>query len=169
MEAAAEVIELLDSESDDDILIDDISTIKAEPLPGPSMSPISESSTGKQIPPIFELEEKPQIKLESTQSRSITGTDMTVTTMPLGFKLRIDESAKDSEGRYIVTKKVKVDSFEVLSEVPKRWPVPPEDTTVAYVINLSEDKKWRDGTSKEKAFDRFLKQEVTFLYYLGRF
>ena len=44
---------------------------------------------------------------------------------------RLDESAKDSEGRYIVTKKVKVDSVEGLTEVPKRWPVPPEDTTVA--------------------------------------
>ena len=135
MEAAAGVIELL-SDSDDDI-----PTIKAEPLP--SMIPIS----SKQIPSISKVEEKPQIKLESTQSRSTTVT-------PLGFKLRIDESAKDSEGRYIVTKKVKVDSVESLSEVLKRWPVPPEDTTVAYVrINLSEDKRWQNGTSKEKAFD----------------
>jgi hypothetical protein len=147
MEAAAGVIELL-SDSDDDI--PSFPTIKAEPLP--SMIPIS----SKQIPSISEVEEKPQIKLESTQSRSTTVT-------PSGFKLRIDESAKDSEGRYIVTKKVKVDSVESLSEVPKRWPVPPEDTTVAYVINLSEDKRWQDGTSKEKAFDRFLKQEVTSL------
>ena len=144
MEAAAGVIELLSD------LDDDIPTIKAEPLP--SMIPIS----SKQIPSISKVEEKPQIKLESTQLRSTTVT-------PLGFKLRIDESAKDSEGRYIVTKKVKVDSVESLSEVPKRWPVPPEDTTVAYVINLSEDKRWQDGTSREKAFDQFLKQEVTSL------
>ena len=160
IEAAAdsEVIELLDS---DDDIIDDIPTIKAEPHLGPSMMiPIS----SKQIPPISnsELEEKPQIKLESTQSRSTTasGIGARFGEMTL-FKLKIDESAKDSEGRYIVTKKVKVDSVEGLTEVPKRWPVPPEDTTVAYVINLNEDKRWRDGTSKEKAFDRFLKQEVS--------
>jgi hypothetical protein len=156
MEAAAEVIELLDSD-DDIIRVDNIPTIEAEPLP--SMIPISSKHW---IPPFSKLEaEKPQIKPESTQSRSTTGTGMTT---PLGFKLRINESAKDSEGRYIVTKKVKVDSVESLSEVPKRWPVPPEDTSVAYVINLSEDKRWRDGTSKEKAFDRFLKQEVTYLF-----
>ena len=147
--AAAEVIELLDSdsESDNNIIID-IPTIKAETLP--SMIPIS--SSFKKISPIPEE----QIK----QSKSTAA----VTTTPLGFKLRIDESAKDSEGRYIVTKKVKVDSVEVLSEVPKRWPIPREDTTIAYVINLSEDKRWQDGTSKEKAFDRFLKQEVMSLY-----
>lgn len=146
---AMAVIELL-SDSDDNI-IDNIPTINLK----------ADSET----PPIQvseELKPQPEIKFESTQSKS--------TTMPLGFKLRINESAKDSEGRYIVTKKVKVDSIEGLSEVPKRWPVPPKDTTVAYVINLSEDKRWRDGTSKEKAFDRFLKQEVTSLYsHLGRF
>ena len=70
------------------------------------------------------------------------------------------QRSKDSEGRYIVTKKVKVDRVEHLSEVPKRWPVPPEDATVAYVIDLNEDKKWQEGTSKNIAFDRFLKQEV---------
>jgi hypothetical protein len=146
---AMAVIELL-SDSDDNI-IDNIPTINLK----------ADSET----PPIQvskELKPQPEIKLESAQLKS--------TTMPLGFKLRINESAKDSEGRYIVTKKVKVDSIEGLSEVPKRWPVPPKDTTVAYVINLSEDKRWRDGTSKEKAFDRFLKQEVTSLYsHLGRF
>lgn len=75
-------------------------------------------------------------------------------------KLGIDESAKDSD----VTKKVKVDSIENLSEVPKQWPVPPENITVAYVINLNEDKRWWEGSSKEKAFDQFLKQEVTFFF-----
>ena len=54
MEAAAGVIELLSD------LDDDIPTIKAEPLP--SMIPIS----SKQIPSISKVEEKPQIKLEST-------------------------------------------------------------------------------------------------------
>ena len=83
-EAAAEVIELLDSnsESDNNIIID-IPTIKAETLP--SMIPIS--SSFKKISPIPEE----QIK----QSKSTAA----VTTTPLGFKLRIDESAKDSEGR----------------------------------------------------------------------
>ena len=157
----AEVIELLDSD-------DDIPPIKAETLVTlPSTIPIS-SSPGlrsrkqledldiktEQVPPISE-EPKPQIKGESSLARSTA-------IMPLGF--RIDESAKDSDGRYIVTKKVKVDSVEGLSEVPKWWPVPPEDTTVAYVIDLNEDKRWQEGTSKEKALDQFLKQEVVFTH-----
>ena len=85
IEAAADsaVIELLDS---DDDIIDDIPTIKAEPHLGPSMMiPIS----SKQIPPISnsELEEKPQIKLESTQSRT-SGIGARFGEMTL-FKLKI--------------------------------------------------------------------------------
>lgn len=96
---------------------------------------------------------KPRIKGESSSTAATTPSSP-------GFKVEINESAKDSEGRYIVTKKVKVDRVEYLSEVPKRWPVPPEDATVAYVVNLNEDRRWQEGTGKDKAFDRFLKQEV---------
>ena len=144
-----EVIELLDSD-------DDAPPIKPE-IPT-STNPIlsrsrKEDIKMEEVSPISGGEEpgKPQIKGESSS-----------TTMPPRFKFEIDESAKDSEGRYIVTKKVKVDRVEHLSEVPKQWPVPPEDATVAYVIDLNEDKKWQEGTSKNIAFDRFLKQEVMF-------
>ena len=154
VDAEAKVIELLDS--DDDVTVPTTPSqahIKAET---PSTIPISSGSREQdikteQVLPVFESEKlKPQIKCASESSGLFK------------FKLAIDESAKDSDGRYIVTKKVKVDSIENLSEVPKRWPVPPEHTTVAYIINLNDDKRWREGTtgSKEKAFDRFLKQEV---------
>jgi hypothetical protein len=143
-----EVIELLDSD-------DDAPTIKPE-IPT-STNPIlsrsrKENIKMEEVTPISGGEEpKPQIKGKSSS-----------TTMPPGSKFEINESAKDSEGRYIVTKKVKVDRVERLSEVPKRWPVPPEDATVAYVIYLNDDKKWQEGTGKNVAFDRFLKQEVKF-------
>jgi hypothetical protein len=93
----------------------------------------------------------------------VKGESLSTTTLSPGFKVEIDESAKDSEGRYIVTKKVKVDRVEYLSEVPKQWPVPPEDATVAYVVNLNEDRRWQEGTGKDKAFDQFLKQEVCYV------
>jgi hypothetical protein len=78
--------------------------------------------------------------------------------------LEIDESARDKDGKYVLNQKVKVDSIEFLSEVPKRWPVPPEDTKVAYIINLSEDKKWKEATRKAKNLDHFLKQEVLYVF-----
>ena len=142
-----EVIELLDSD-------DEVPTIKAEILPHKIPMSTSSGSEKQDIkmnsqvtPPAPDSKElKPQIKSES-------------------FKLEINESAKDSDGRYIVTKKVKVNKVETLSEVPKRWPVPAEDLTVAYVIDLNEDQRWREGNSKDKAFDQFLKQEVTSLLY----
>jgi hypothetical protein len=151
----AEVIEVFDSDNDSDVQVPTIN-LKAEILPiSIPNSPRSKPQTIKAlankvtVTPVSE-ELKPPIKDESsipTESE---------------FKLEINESAKDSDGRYIVTKKVKVDGVEVLSEVPKRWPVPPEDTTVAYVINLNEDKRWRESKDKgHKGFDPFLKQEVT--------
>jgi hypothetical protein len=72
------------------------------------------------------------------------------------------ETAKDRDGRYIVTQKVKVDSIENLLEVPARWPIPPEGINTAYVIDLNNDKKWQelDSNNKKKHLDRFIKQEV---------
>lgn len=74
----------------------------------------------------------------------------------------INEAAKDKDGRYIVTKKVKVDSIENLQEIPTRWPITPEGNNTAYVINLNNDKKWQelDPNCKKKHLDRFIKQEV---------
>jgi hypothetical protein len=109
----------------------------------------------EEVTPISGSKEfKPQIKGESMS-----------TTMPPGFKFKIIKLAKDNEDRYIITKKVKVEKVEHLSEVPKQWLVSPEDATVVYVINLNEDKKWQEGTSKDKAFDQFPKQEVMFFLY----
>lgn len=73
-----------------------------------------------------------------------------------------NEAAKDKDGRYIVTQKVKVDSIENLQEVPARWPIPPEGINTAYVIDLNNDKKWQelDPNIKKKQLDRFIKQEV---------
>ena len=74
----------------------------------------------------------------------------------------LDEAEKDKLGRYIVTQKVKVDLIENLLEVPARWPIPPEGTNTAYVIDLNNDKKWQelDTNSKKKRLDHFTKQEV---------
>ena len=79
-----------------------------------------------------------------------------------------NEAAKDKHGRYIVTQKVKVDSIESLQEVPLCWPIPPEGTNTAYVIDLKNDKKWQelDANGKKKQLDRFIKQEVCPTYFL---
>ena len=149
-----EVIELLDSD-------DDAPTIKSEILAStiPTASKSRKEVSTPQAGISAGNELTPQIQFKGEASS---------TTMPppgLNLKFEIDESAKDDKGRYVVTKKVRVDRVEHLSEVPKWWPVPPEDATVAYVIDLNEDKKWQEGTGKDKAFDRFLKQEVTFFLY----
>jgi hypothetical protein len=75
----------------------------------------------------------------------------------------VDNAMRDKDGRFILTQKVKVDFIEKLTEVPARWPIPPDDgTNTAYVIDLNNDKKWRelDVNSKKKRLDRFVKQEV---------
>lgn len=158
-----EVIELLDSDDDAPTIKPEIhaSTISASTIPASANPTLSRSRKEdikmEEVTPISGGEEfKPQIKGESSS---------TTTPPSPEFKFEIDESAKDNKGRYIVTKKVKVDRVEHLSEVPKRWPVPPEDATIAYVIDLNKDKKWQEGTGKDKAFDRFLKQEVMFFFY----
>ena len=73
-----------------------------------------------------------------------------------------NEAAKDKDGRFIVTKKVKVDSIENLQEVPARWPITPEGTNTAYVIDLNNDKKWLelDPNGKKNHLNRFIKQDV---------
>ena len=55
-----------------------------------------------------------------------------------------NEAARDKDGRYRVTQKVKVDLIEKLWEVPACWPIPSEETTTAYVIDLNNDKKWQE-------------------------
>ena len=73
-----------------------------------------------------------------------------------------DSAVKGRDGRYIVTQKVKVDSIKNLQEVPVHWPIPPEGTNTAYIIDLNNDKKWQelDPNSKKKQLDRFIKKEV---------
>jgi hypothetical protein len=71
-------------------------------------------------------------------------------------------AAQDKDGRFILTQKVKVDFLEKLTEVPARWPIPAEETNTAYVINLNDDKKWRElDMNSKKKLDRFVKQEVS--------
>jgi hypothetical protein len=69
---------------------------------------------------------------------------------------------KDTAGRIIVTRKVKVDAVEHLEGIPSRWPVPSVDT--AYVLDFSDDMRLPDqgGTAKgkPKGLDVFLKAEV---------
>ena len=144
-----EVIELLDSDDDAPTIKPEIpaSMIPANMISASTNPTLSRSRKEdikmEDVTPISDGEEfKPQIKGESLS-----------TTTPPGFKFKINESAKDNEGRYIVMKKVKVDRVEHLSEVLKRWPVPLEDATVVYVIDLNEDRKWQEGTGKDKAFD----------------
>ena len=56
----------------------------------------------------------------------------------------------------------KVDGIEFLSEVLKHWPVLPEGTEIAYILNLNKDKRWHEamGNNKILQVDCFLKQEV---------
>lgn len=69
---------------------------------------------------------------------------------------------KDTAGRIIVTRKVKVDAVEHLEGIPSCWPVPSVDT--AYVLDFSDDTRLPDqgGTAKGKlkGLDVFLKAEV---------
>ena len=66
---------------------------------------------------------------------------------------------KDRDGKFILMKKVKVDEIELLSEIPKRWLIPPKGLNVAYVVDLNNDKRWKE-MDKMKGLNRFLKQEV---------
>ena len=136
LNTAIEIIEVLDS--DDEIS----TTIKAVPM---------KAATGFSDPrPVT-------VKLEVESSDEKMTSSGTVT------QAGSNEAAKDKDGRYIVTQKVKVDSIEYLQEVPARWPIPPEGINTAYVIDLNNDKKWQelDPNSKKKQLDSFIKREVS--------
>ena len=81
-----------------------------------------------------------------------------------GAKTASDGFPKDREGRYIVTRKTKVDAVELLDAVPHCWPVPEVDT--AYVLDFGDDARvsgQNDGvtvTRKPRGLDSFLKAEV---------
>ena len=77
-----------------------------------------------------------------------------------GAKAASDGFPKDREGRYIVTRKAKVEAIESLDGVPHRWPVPEVDT--AYVLDFGDDARvsGRKVTKKPKGLDVFLKAEV---------
>jgi hypothetical protein len=77
-----------------------------------------------------------------------------------GAKAVSDGFPKDHEGRYIVTRKAKVDVVESLDEVPHCWPVPEVDT--AYVLDFADDARvsGRNVVKKLKGLDTFLKAEV---------
>ena len=81
------------------------------------------------------------------------------TTTDTNLEVVIQNMEKDRDGKFILTKKVKVDEIELLSEIPKRWPIPPKGLNVAYVVDLNNDKRWKE-MDKMKGLDRFLKQEV---------
>jgi hypothetical protein len=89
-------------------------------------------------------------KVSDAEKRTITDTNL---------ELAVGKAEKDRDGKFILTKKVKVDEIEHLSEVPKRWPIPPKGLNVAYVVDLNNDKRWKE-LDKKKGLDRFLKQEV---------
>lgn len=108
---------------------------------------------------------EPGIKAEKVNVAStkvaVQERDSTSSSTPTA--LEIDESVRDSSGKYILSRKVKVDVVERLSEVPKRWPIPPEDKTVAYVVDLNKDARWKKWSSENnKNIDAFMKQEVLF-------
>lgn len=71
-----------------------------------------------------------------------------------------DELPRDRDGRYIVTRKVKVDAVEHLDSIPRHWPVPKMDT--AYILDFTDDARVsdRNDARKPKGLDTFLKAEV---------
>lgn len=142
-----EEIELPDSESDDEVRptkkMKMEETAPFTPMcigtgPNPSSMPVTDTE-----------------KAFDAEKRTIAGTNL---------EIAIENAEKDRDGKFILTKKVKVDVIESLSEVPKRWPIPPIGSNVAYVIDLNNDKRWKE-VEKKKGLDRFLKQEV-FVSYL---
>lgn len=98
------------------------------------------------------------MKAELVGSHEKVASESSRDTLPVA-----DGAVRDKDGRFVLTQKVKVDYIEKLTEVPARWPIPPDDgTNTAYIIDLNNDKKWRelDTNSKKKRLDRFVKQEV---------
>ena len=105
-------------------------------------------------------------KVSDAEKRTITDTNL---------EIAIEKAGKDRDGKFILTKKVKIDVIKHLSEAPKQWLIPPKSLSVAYVVDLNNDKRWQE-VDKKKGLDRFLKQEVfnflsssiSYLIYLYR-
>ena len=142
---------------------DEIPIVKKEPFFRTTIPQNVPSESSNQVVKVEQnilASEKTKLRTEDASSSSTT------VVSPVVFE--IDESAKDQSGKYILSKKAKVEEVMVLSEVPKRWPVPPKNTSVAYVINLDEEKRWREAAGK-KNINRFLKQEVFYTYHQQNF
>ena len=69
-----------------------------------------------------------------------------------------NDHPKDASGRFIVTRKVKVDAVEHLDSVPSRWPVPTVDT--AYILDGKVSKDAETVKGKPKGLDAVIKAEV---------
>jgi hypothetical protein len=108
----------------------------------------------------------PDVEIDIIDSDDDSPDNKTKSEFPstVGTTAASDGFPKDREGRYIVTRKVKVDSVEHLDGVPHRWPVPEVDT--AYVLDFGGDARvsGQDNavtvTRKPKGLDTFLKSEV---------
>lgn len=142
-----EIIEILDSDNEQQMANAQVSIVTT-----PSAAFVSKDS-------------KPEIEAERVglvlTKGTVQASDST-SSSPL-MALETDQSVRDLSGKYILSWKVKVDIVEHLSEVPKRWPVPPEDKTVAYVVDLNNDARWNEWSSNNnKNIDTYLKQEVRF-------
>lgn len=100
--------------------------------------------------------------------RKSTNSDAEKTTITDKILEKVIENVeKDKDRKFILTKKVKVDVIEPLPEVPKQWPIPPEGLNVAYVVDLNNDKRWKETVmDKKRGLDHFLKQEVFVSYLL---
>lgn len=62
-----------------------------------------------------------------------------------------------------MTKKMRVDDVEVLSDVPKRSPVSSPATSKAFIIDFSKDPRVTGQNWKQKGLDKFLKEAVGLL------
>ncbi|KAJ8514202.1 hypothetical protein ONZ45_g8232 [Pleurotus djamor] len=71
----------------------------------------------------------------------------------------VAKAPKDDRGRYILTQKTRVDDYQLLDRIPERWPVPPQDKTVAYVVDASSDDRFAAKVTPSVNADKFLKNE----------
>jgi hypothetical protein len=104
------------------------------------------------------------VKFEQGPSHEKVASELSSDRSPVA----VDGAVRGKDGRFVLTQKVKVDVIEKLTEVPARWPIPPDasGTNTAYVIDLNNDKKWQelDINSKNKKLDCFVKQEVSLTF-----
>ena len=110
--------------------------------------------TGVTAPKPFSDSESTPVPVTSTQAKDTTATDAEKRAITnLNLEMAFEKAEKDRDGKFILTKKVKVDAIESLSEVPKRWPIPPKNLNVAYVVDLNNDKRWKEvPVDKKKGF-----------------